>query len=121
MSLTVLVADDHHFVRRSIRSLLETDLEIRVVAEAATLEEAMQRTAEFKPDAVVLDLHMGEITFEPPEVKAAFAGARLIAISAWEDEENGILADTYGAVILLDKMTLAQSLIPAIKGQESAN
>jgi CheY-like chemotaxis protein len=116
--LSVLVADDHNFVRGAIKSLLETDPDVRVVAEAATLHEAMQRTAEFKPDAVVLDLHMGD-KFDPPEVKAAFASTRLIAISAWEDEENGILAENYGTTILLDKISLAQSLIPAIKGQES--
>jgi hypothetical protein len=55
--------------------------------------------------------------FDPPGVEAAFAATRLIAISAWDDEENGSLAENYGAAILLDKITLAQSLIPAIKGK----
>jgi len=118
MPLAVLLADDHGFVRHSIKSLLESDPEIRVVAEAASFREAMQKAAELKPDVVVLDLHMGE-TFDPAEIKTAFAGTRLIATSAWEDEENGILAESYGATVLLDKINLAQSLIPVIKGQVS--
>src|SRR5579862_302442 len=119
MPLAVLLADDHDFVRRSIKSLLESDPEILVVAEAVNFREAMQKAAGLKPDVVVLDLHMGENKFDPAEIKTALAGTRLIAISAWEDEENGILAESYGAAILLDKISLAHSLIPAIKGQGS--
>jgi CheY-like chemotaxis protein len=92
MPLAVLLADDHDFIRRSIKSLLETDPEIRVVAEASNFSEAMQRTAEFKPDVIVLDLHMGTNEFDASEIRAAFAGRRLIAITAWNDEESGVLA-----------------------------
>jgi hypothetical protein len=42
-------------------------------------------------------------------------GARLIAISFWDDEATQALADSFGAAILLDKLTLATELIPEIK------
>jgi DNA-binding NarL/FixJ family response regulator len=116
--IAVLLADDHDLIRRSIKSLLETNPEIRVVAEASNFTEAVQRTAEVKPDVIVLDLHMGINEFDASEIRAAFAGRRLIAITAWNDEESGVLAETYGAATLLDKLSLAHALIPAIKGQE---
>lgn len=115
MSLAILLAEDHDLIRRAIKSLLETDPEICVVAEATTLREAIQRAAEFKPEVVVLDLHMVESQFEASQVKTAFADTRLIAISAWDHEEDGILAKSYGAAIVLDKMNLGESLIPAIR------
>jgi hypothetical protein len=42
-------------------------------------------------------------------------GSRVIAISIWTDEETKALADSYGAVALLDKTKLASDLIPAIR------
>jgi len=121
MPLAVLLADDHDFVRRSIKSLLESDPEIRVVAEAVNFREAMQKAAELKPDVVVLDLHMGdENQFEPAEVKAAFAGVRLMAVSIWDDEETKFLAQSYGAAATVDKTNLARVLIPVVKSQGPA-
>jgi two-component system response regulator DevR len=116
MPLAVLLADDHDFVRRSIKSLLETDPEIRVVAEAVTLREAILKAAELKPDVVVLDLHMGdENQFEPAEVKVAFEPVRLIAVSIWDDDETKFLANSYGAAATVDKTNLSRALIAAVK------
>ena len=41
--------------------------------------------------------------------------AQVIAISFWNDEGTQALAESLGAVTLLDKMKLATELIPAIK------
>ncbi len=51
----------------------------------------------------------------PSQIKSSLAGSRLLAISLWNDEETKALADSYGAIALLDKTKLAQKLIPAIK------
>jgi len=116
MPLAVLLADDHDFVRRSIKSLLEADPEIRIVAEAASLREAMRLVHELSPDVVVLDLHMGdEDQFNLPEVKAAFANTRLIAISIWTDEPTRFLAESYGAAAMVDKLNISRLLIQEIK------
>ncbi len=121
MPLAVLLADDHEFVRRAMKSLLETDPEVRVVAEAATLRETIQRAAEFKPDVVVLDLHMGdENQFDSEDVKAAFAGSRLVAVSIWDEEETKLLARSYGAAATVDKANLSRALLSAVKPQSPA-
>lgn len=120
MPLAVLLADDHDFVRRAIKSLLEADPEIRVMAEAVTLREAMRLAGELKPDVIVLDLHMGdEEQFDSAEVKAAFAGARLIAVSIWDDDETKILANSYGAIATVDKTSLSRLLMSVVKPKSS--
>jgi hypothetical protein len=66
---------------------------------------------------VVLDLHMpDEKEFNPAFVRSRVgdAGAQLLAMSIWNDDEAQALAASYGAVALLDKATIASILVAAI-------
>ena len=56
--MRVLLADDHSIVRRGLRSLIETQPDIKVVAEAADGLEALRLCEEHSPDAVILDVAM---------------------------------------------------------------
>ena len=56
--ITVLLADDHHLVRRGFRRLLEDDPRIDVVGEAADGDEAIQLAAQLHPQVVVMDVAM---------------------------------------------------------------
>ena len=56
--ITVVLADDHHLVRRGFRRMLEDDPGIVVVGEAANGEEAIRLAAELKPHVVVMDAAM---------------------------------------------------------------
>jgi len=54
----ILLADDHAVVRAGLRALLDPTPNLRVVGEAGTAEEAVEKTRELKPDVVVMDLLM---------------------------------------------------------------
>lgn len=56
--ITVVLADDHHLVRRGFRRMLEDDPDILVVGEAANGDEAIRLVAELKPRVVVMDAAM---------------------------------------------------------------
>ena len=51
----VLIADDHRLVREGLRSLLEGEAGIEVLAEAEDGRTAVRLAAELKPDVVVMD------------------------------------------------------------------
>jgi DNA-binding NarL/FixJ family response regulator len=69
--ITVLVADDKEVVLSSIRMLLDSDPEIRIVGEAANFRQTLQRASELKPEIVVMDIHMpDESSVSPQEIKS---------------------------------------------------
>jgi two-component system invasion response regulator UvrY len=56
--IRVLIVDDHELVRTGIKRILEDTQGIRVIAEASTGEEALQRVREHRPDVVLMDVNM---------------------------------------------------------------
>jgi DNA-binding NarL/FixJ family response regulator len=60
-ALRILIADDHPAVRRSIRTLLESQTQWTVCAEAADGEEAVERAAQLRPDVALLDFEMPKL------------------------------------------------------------
>ena len=118
MPITVLLSNDEEAVRSSIRRLLDSDPEIHTLGEAGNFQQTIQRAIELKPQIVVMDIRMVNNSSEnPQEIKSQLntLDSRLIAISFWTDEDTQALAERLGAVTLLDKLTLATDLIPAIK------
>jgi DNA-binding NarL/FixJ family response regulator len=117
MPIRVLLADDSDVMRTAIVFLLKEESSIQIVGEASSFAQTVQMIADLKPDVLVLDLHMPEKrNLSPVLVKAQFASVdHVLAVSFSNDEEAKILAESYGAAGLLDKMNLYSELIPAIR------
>ncbi len=62
MSINILIADDHSMIREGLRQLLELDDNLKVVAEAANGDEALENIEKYKPDVVLLDINMPQKT-----------------------------------------------------------
>jgi len=115
MCVRVFLADDAEVMRKAIRRLLSNREDITVVGEAADIRETIQKTAELHPDLIILDVTMPEKDcIAPTKVKGLLNGAKILAITLGTDEVNEELLHGVGAVRLLDKMELANELIPAI-------
>jgi DNA-binding NarL/FixJ family response regulator len=114
--IPVLVADDSDVVRRGIRQLLATQVEIAIVGEATNFAQTIQMATELHPRVIVMDLHMpDEKAIAPEELKSGLINNfQVVAISVWNDEETKDLARSLGASALLDKMNLASTLVPTI-------
>jgi DNA-binding NarL/FixJ family response regulator len=58
VSISVFLLDDHEIVRRGVAQLLETENDIVVVGEAATVAQAMARIPALRPDVAILDVRL---------------------------------------------------------------
>lgn len=57
----VLVADDHEVMRMGIRNLLEVQPGWTVCAEANNGQEAVEKTLQYRPDVIIMDITMPEM------------------------------------------------------------
>ncbi len=58
MAIRVLVADDNTLIRKEIRTIIESDEELEVCAEAVNGVEAVEKAEESCPDVAVIDFQM---------------------------------------------------------------
>ena len=56
--IRILLADDQALIRSGIRSLLEAEDDIEVVAEASDGQQAVALAAEYRPDIALIDIQM---------------------------------------------------------------
>ncbi|MFC1737942.1 response regulator [Planctomycetota bacterium] len=61
MSIKILIADDHKITREGLRSLVEKEDDMEVVAEAENGRSAVSKTKEVMPDIVIMDVSMPDL------------------------------------------------------------
>jgi DNA-binding NarL/FixJ family response regulator len=115
--LRVLLADDHGIVRRGLRSLIETQPDLKVVAEAGDGLEALKLCEEHRPDAVILDVAMPKLNgIELAErVQKLPHPPIVLMLSMHADESYIIRALAAGARAYLLKDATDEDLIPALR------
>ena len=60
--ITVLLVDDHALVRRGFRRMLDDDRTLEVVGEASNGAEAVMLAAKLRPQVIVMDCQLPEIS-----------------------------------------------------------
>lgn len=114
----VMLVDDHRLFREALRSMLETDPDIEVVAEAGDGEEALRRAAEVHPDVVCMDVRMPVLNGieATRRLVAAQPGVRVIAVSSYTEKHLVQEMMNAGAVKYVSKDDAGTDLVSAIHG-----
>jgi len=115
--IRVMLVDDHEIVRQGLRSLLERRENLRVVAEAGTVEEAVAAAAETQPDVVVMDVRLPDGTGIEAcrEIRAARPETRVLMLTSYADDEAVYAAILAGAASYMLKQTRGRELVAAIE------
>jgi DNA-binding NarL/FixJ family response regulator len=112
-----MLVDDHEVVRSGIRALLEAGDDISVVAEAASVADAVQRAAAVRPDVVVMDVRLtnGSGIEATREIRAQRPQTRVIMLTSFADEDALFASIMAGASGYVLKQIRGDELVRAIR------
>jgi two-component system response regulator DevR len=115
--IRLLLVDDHEVVRVGLKKVLEADLQIVVVGEAATAGEAVTRAQADRPDVVLMDIRLpdGDGIQACRDILAACPGVRVLFLTAFADDETVLAAVLAGAHGFCVKRMDIESLVQSIK------
>lgn len=123
MSIRIMIADDHEIVRNGLRSLIERELDMEVIAEADNGRNAVRIALELAPDAVIMDIAMPDLNGieATRQIIAARPCIKVIALSMHADKRYVMEMLKAGAsgYILKDNAyeELARAIRTALKNQ----
>jgi signal transduction histidine kinase len=85
--IRIAIVDDHRVVREGLASLLTEQPDLEVVGEASTGVEAMDVIDEHRPDVVLMDFSMPEMSGEEAtrRISRRWPGVRVVALSMFEE------------------------------------
>ncbi len=115
--INIVLADDHHIVRQGLRSLLEAETDLEVIAEVSDGLEAVRTVERLEPDILVLDLMMGglngiEVT---KQVGKKVPKTAIIILSMYNNEAYVLETLRAGARGYVLKEATAAELVKAIR------
>jgi DNA-binding NarL/FixJ family response regulator len=115
--MRILIADDHGIVRAGLRLLLERQVDMEVVAEAADGVEAVEMAISQRPDLAVLDVGMPRMTGlqATREIKAYAPEVVVLILSMHDDERYLFEALHAGASGYVLKREADQDLVAAAR------
>ncbi len=117
MGITLFLVDDHEVVRRGLKDLIESDPEIKVIGEAATAQEAVEKIPSMAPDVAVLDVRLpdGSGVEVCREIRAKSPEIYCLMLTSFSDDEALFSSIMAGASGYLLKQVKGRELISAIK------
>jgi DNA-binding NarL/FixJ family response regulator len=112
-----MLVDDHEVVREGLKSLLEVESDISVVAEASSGREAVDMAKIYSPNVVVMDVRMpdGGGVEACRDIRDGDSDIQVIMLTSYSDDEalfNSIMAGAAGFVL---KQIRGRDLIEAIR------
>lgn len=115
--ISVLLVDDHKLMRTGIKFILDDTTDIRVVGEASSGEEALERARVLKPNVILMDVSMPGIGGLEATRKLAMSlpDTRVIVLSAQTAEPFPMRLMEAGAAGYLTKDSAGDEIVTAIR------
>jgi DNA-binding NarL/FixJ family response regulator len=113
----LVIADDHHLVRRGLRSMLAGEPDLEVVGEAENGREALELCRELRPDLVLMDVRMPQMDGlqATRAIKGELPATNILMVTTHESPEYLVEALKTGAAGYVLKDASRRQLIDAIR------
>lgn len=116
-TIRLMLVDDHDIVRTGLKSFLDTQEGLQVVADARSGSEAIKRAQELHPDVVVMDITMPEMDGleATRRLKEIDPDCYVLGLTVHEDKQYLFEMLSAGASGYLTKQVAAEELVTAIR------
>jgi DNA-binding NarL/FixJ family response regulator len=116
-SIRILAVDDHPMLREGIASLVASQSDMELVAEASTGREALEQFRNHQPDLTLMDLQMPDMDGIEAMVaiRDEFPEARIIVLTTYKGDVQVLRALKAGARAYLLKGLLRKELLETIR------
>jgi DNA-binding NarL/FixJ family response regulator len=115
--IRVVIADDHSLVRGGFRVMLESEDDLRVVAEASDGREAVDAVHRSRPDVVLMDIRMPEVDGIEATRRIVESGVdtRVLVVTTFDLDDYVFAALRAGAAGFLLKEASPVQLAEAVR------
>jgi two-component system NarL family response regulator len=115
--IRVLIADDHYVVRVGLGTLINSEPDMSVVAEAVNGRQAVETFRASRPDVALMDLRMPEMNGVEAilAIREEFPEGRIIVLTTYDGDEDIYRALQAGARGYILKDMVGDELIEAIR------
>ncbi len=113
----VLVVDDHSLLRTGVANIINQEVDLEVVAEAADGRDGVEAFRAHRPDVTLMDLRMPEMEGVEAvrRIRELDAQARVIVLTTYDADEDIARALQAGAKAYILKDIAAEALIACIR------
>ncbi|MFE4044641.1 MULTISPECIES: response regulator [unclassified Priestia] len=117
MKIKILIADDHHVVRKGLVFFLQTQPDLEIVGEASNGEEALKLAISLEPHIVLMDLSMPVLDGieATKELKKQAPHIQVMILTSFSDQDHVIPALEAGASGYQLKESDPDELVGAIR------
>jgi DNA-binding NarL/FixJ family response regulator len=117
VTIRIMVVDDHPLLRLGLKTVIGTEPDMEVVAEAADGAEAVALYSVHRPDVVLMDLRMPKMdgTAAIEAIHKGDRDARIVALTTYDGDADIHRALTAGAVGYLIKDMIGTEVSAAIR------
>ncbi|MBQ8684993.1 MAG: response regulator transcription factor [Clostridia bacterium] len=115
--IKLIVADDQKELAQELKSVLETDGGLEVVALASDGFDAFEKIGRYRPDVVLMDIRMPNMNgvVATQRIKSEYPDVKVVVLTTFDDSDYILNAINNGASGYLLKDTSSSALIDAVK------
>jgi DNA-binding NarL/FixJ family response regulator len=116
-TIGVVIIDDHPLFREGVRSVIDSEEDINVLAEGISGDQALQLVRELTPDVALVDVNLPNMNGMQVtrQISAERLGTAVVLMTAYDDVEQVLHAFSAGAAAYCSKDVEAGKLVDVVR------
>jgi len=115
--IRILTVDDHPLLRKGVAALVNAEDDMKLVAEASSGEEALEKFRAHRPDVTLMDLQLPDLNGIETilQIRREFPESRIIVLTTYSGDVQVVKAIKAGARAYLLKRQVHRELLETIR------